>query len=67
MGYEIATNMTTGGIRNLTAPTDIRELTEVVCQEAERVLNYWGKDIEFCDEDMSYSGKGQIKIPELNF
>lgn len=67
LGYEIATNMTTGGIRNLTAPTDIRELTEVVCQEAERVLNYWGKDIEFCDEDMSYSGKGQIKIPELNF
>lgn len=67
LGYEIATNMTTGGIRNLTAPTDIRELTEVVCKEAERVLNYWGKEIEFCDESMLCSETGQIKIPELNF
>lgn len=67
LGYEIATNMTTGGIRNLTAPTDIRELTEVVCKEAERVLNYWGKDIEFCDESMPCSGTGQIEIPELDF
>ena len=67
LGYEIATNMTTGGIRNLTAPTDIRELTEVVCKEAERVLNYWGKEIEFCDESMPCSETGQIKIPELNF
>lgn len=67
LGYEIATNMTTGGIRNLTAPTDIRELTEVVCKEAERVLNYWGKEMEFCDESMPCSETGQIKIPELNF
>lgn len=49
LGYEIATNMATGGIRNLTAPTDIRELTETVCTEAERVIRYWGKDVVFSD------------------
>lgn len=50
LGYEIATNMSTGGIRNLTAPTDIRKLTDVVCREAEKVVRYWGCEVEFTDD-----------------
>jgi len=53
LGYEVATNMTTGGIRNLTAPIDIRELTEQVCGLAEEVTAYWNCDIAFTDEEGS--------------
>ncbi len=56
LGYEIATNMTTGGIRNLTAPTNIRELTEVVCEEAEKVTRYWGCDVVFSDNEKMTEG-----------
>ncbi len=34
LGNKITTNMSTGGIQNLTAPTDINELTDIVCQQA---------------------------------
>ena len=72
LGYEIATNMTTGGIRNLTAPTDIRELTEAVCQEAERVLRYWGKEILFSDggiaeADGTMEEEERPAVPKLKF
>jgi ADP-ribosylglycohydrolase len=41
LGYTISTNLRTGGIRNLRAPTDINELTDQVCAEAKRVLKFW--------------------------
>jgi ADP-ribosylglycohydrolase len=41
LGYEISTNLTTGGIRHLRAPTDINVLTDEVCKLAPRVLQYW--------------------------
>lgn len=44
LGDEISTNMKTGGIRHLHAPTNIYDLTEVVCKQAEIVLNYWFDD-----------------------
>lgn len=49
LGYEIATNLSTGGIRNLLAPTNIIELTELVCSYAEKMAVYWESDIEFSD------------------
>ncbi len=45
LGDTIRTNMTTGGIRNLTAPTDIHELTRIVCEQAEKTLRYWNTDL----------------------
>lgn len=66
LGYEIATNMTTGGIRNLTAPTDIRELTEVVCKEAEKVMRYWGNEMIFSDNG-SMSQNVKLIVPKLTF
>lgn len=56
LGMEIATNMTTGGIRNLTAPTDIRELTDVVTGQAERVAAYWETGIRFSDTEPQSCG-----------
>lgn len=43
LGYTITTNMDTGGIKNLTAPTDIRILTDLVYEQAMRVAQYWGR------------------------
>lgn len=63
LGYEIATNMTTGGIRNLTAPTDIKELTEVVCREAETVIGYCGGKVNFQDMEAMST---QVTFPKLN-
>lgn len=66
LGYEISTNMGTGGIRNLTAPTDIRELTEVVCSEAERIMRFWGTSVQFTDDGMM-SRNAELRVPELRF
>lgn len=66
LGYEIATNLETGGIRNLTAPTDIRELTEAVCSEAERTMRYWGTSVRFTS-DGTMSRNIDISVPELRF
>lgn len=66
LGYEIATNMANGGIRNLTAPTDIRELTEAVCTEAERVISYWGKEVWFSDDGIAEKEE-KPAAPELKF
>lgn len=49
LGDEITTNMSTGGIRNLTAPTNIYELTDVVCELSKKVVHYWNCDVEFSD------------------
>ena len=46
LGKTISTNMTTGGIRNLSAPTDIDLLTDIICEEAVRVLHYWNVSVE---------------------
>lgn len=56
LGNEIATNMSTGGIRNLTAPTDISELTGVVMEQAERVAAYWECGVRFTDEEPQSCG-----------
>ncbi len=66
LGYRISTNMTTGGIRNLTAPTDIRELTETVCRQAERVCEYWGNPVRFEDDAKMDSGV-QLDVPDLSW
>jgi len=57
LGDTISTNMATGGIRNLTAPTNIHELTDIVCREAERILRYWGTEV--CHKP----GIGEIRCP----
>ena len=49
LGDEITTNVNTGGIKNLTAPTNLHELTEEVYQMALRVLNYWNCKVEIVD------------------
>lgn len=41
LGDTITTNMGTGGIRNLKAPTHLDALTDEVCEMAKRVLGYW--------------------------
>ena len=41
LGNRIATNVGTGGIAHLVAPTDIEGLTEATIREADRVLTYW--------------------------
>jgi ADP-ribosylglycohydrolase len=41
LGDQISTNLSTGGIRNLKAPTDIHVLTDQVCAMARRVLGFW--------------------------
>lgn len=64
LGYEIATNMTTGGIRNLTAPTNIHELTDCVCKQAKRVCQYWGCDVEF-SETTEMSKHRSLSAPRL--
>ena len=66
LGYEIATNMATGGIRNLTAPTDIRELTAAVCDEAERVVRYWGCDVTFSASDIMTAGV-KLETPDTGW
>lgn len=63
LGYEIATNMRSGGIKNLETPTDIRELTSVVCSLAERVANFWGSNIEFSEDCIMTNEK---KIQAIN-
>ena len=45
LGMEIVTNARRGGLRNLTAPTDVRGLTKEVCQAGKRVLDYWGTEV----------------------
>lgn len=50
LGRTISTNVSTGGLRNLRAPTDIDELSEQVCAMAERVLAYWGADVRIVDD-----------------
>lgn len=49
LGEEISTNVKNGGIRNLEAPTNIQELTDQVCETAERVLEYWGAGVRIGD------------------
>lgn len=50
LGDSISTNVTTGGIINLTAPTNIHQLTDTVCALAERTLKYWNAPVDFTDE-----------------
>ena len=49
LGDEVTTNVSTGGIKNLKAPTNLHDLTEEVYAMAKRVLNYWQADVEFGD------------------
>ena len=63
---KIKTNMATGGIRNLTAPTDINELTDIVCAQARRVLQYWGCDAEF-SENVQQSNFTNMEAPDLSW
>lgn len=49
LGRTISTNIITGGIRNLRAPTNIDELTDQVMRMAERSLRYWGADVQITD------------------
>ena len=50
LGDNISTNATIGGLKNLTAPTNIQQLTETVCALAERVVKYWNRDVIFTDD-----------------
>lgn len=51
LGVQISTNVTTGGIKNLNAPTNIHELTERVCEMAKRVLEYWNANVIITDSE----------------
>lgn len=55
LGKTISTNMTTGGIRNLSAPTDIDLLTDIICQEAVRVLHYWNVSVKTASDGPAVS------------
>lgn len=57
LGLKIATNMTTGGIRNLIVPTDIIELTNIVCAEAEKMAAFWGCNTVFSDSEVMTTGR----------
>lgn len=63
LGDVISTNMTTGGIRNLTAPTHIGTLTDVVCEEARKVTAYWGCDIRFPEGGEVHGGVQPPSLP----
>lgn len=66
LGDKIKTNMATGGIRNLTAPTDINELTDIVCAQARRVLGYWNCEAEFTDR-AGQSALDGMEAPDLSW
>lgn len=66
LGYKITTNISTGGIQNLTAPADINELTDIVCEQAQRVLRYWNCDVEFTESD-EHDEPTNIKLPDLSW
>ncbi|WP_158908446.1 ADP-ribosylglycohydrolase family protein, partial [Rectinema subterraneum] len=72
LGYNISTNLRTGGIRNLRAPTDINELTDQVCAEAKRVLKFWDAEVaiedaseETRDESSCFFRKYEFKIDRI--
>jgi ADP-ribosylglycohydrolase len=71
LGYTISTNLRTGGIRNLRAPTDINELTDQVCAEAKRVLKFWGAEVIIENSSgetgdvASFSGMSEFKIDRV--
>ncbi|MCS7223915.1 MAG: ADP-ribosylglycohydrolase family protein [Armatimonadetes bacterium] len=50
LGEQIATNASWGGIRNFTAPPDIRALTDLVVDGAQRLLAFHGAPIIFRDD-----------------
>ncbi|NSW91097.1 MAG: ADP-ribosylglycohydrolase family protein [Firmicutes bacterium] len=66
LGDKITTNMSTGGIQNLTAPTNINELTDIVCEQARRVLRYWGCEVEFTDFGQ-HDELAHIEPPDLSW
>lgn len=66
LGDKIKTNMSTGGIQNLTAPTNINELTDIVCEQARRVLRYWDCEVEFTDFDQHHE-VARIEPPDLSW
>jgi ADP-ribosylglycohydrolase len=54
LGDEVTTNVETGGIRNLKAPTNLHELTDEVFEMAKSVLSYWNTGVEIgesCSSD----------------
>lgn len=52
LGDIISTNMSTGGIKNLKAPTDIHKLTDQVCELAGKVLSYWNTNVVITDSQL---------------
>lgn len=73
LGYTISTNLRTGGIRNLRAPTDINELTDQVCAAAKKVLKFWDSEVaiddaaEKTDSDSSASFHGsEFRIDRMD-
>lgn len=63
LGAKIATNMESGGIRHLYAPTDIIELTGVVCEYAEKVAGYWDSPVLFSDTE-PMSPLAEFSVPD---
>jgi ADP-ribosylglycohydrolase len=66
LGDKITTNMSTGGIQNLTAPTDINELTDIVCEQAQRIMRYWNCGVEFTDSG-KHTEIDHIDTPDLSW
>ncbi|KXB01252.1 hypothetical protein AKJ41_02195 [candidate division MSBL1 archaeon SCGC-AAA259O05] len=63
LGDEIATNVRTGGLKNLNAPTNLQELTEQVHTIADKVLNYWNSDVKISSKgENSHRGKSIEKL-----
>jgi ADP-ribosylglycohydrolase len=59
---KISTNLGTGGIKNLKAPTDIHELTDQVCEMARKVLNYWNTNVVISDSESYVSDNERFEI-----
>lgn len=62
LGYEISTNLTTGGIRHLRAPTDINQLTDEVARLAPRILKYWNSDTLISADAQTADGAVQFEL-----
>ncbi len=60
LGDEITTNVGTGGIKHLKAPTNLDQLTSEVHQMAQKVLSYWNADVQICDDAVGSPQFGEV-------
>lgn len=50
LGNEISTNVVTGGLKNLHAPTNLKQLTDQVVAMGKRILKFWNSDFSIVSD-----------------